>query len=277
MKNASGVRCDFPARPRPELHPHGATALRATFRAHEAVPQVQRVATNLVLSSSCHFAGLSRNALSCVRERAQATMPQPLPQKGYFAMIPNPPDDGNWQAWADQHYPFDPRWERFLRTRRHPPQPGSEKQLDDLRGISRVAFPGTAGRMAQLWFHSVQNASHIAEEQRAVRDAERYQEVLRMAQYGRLALQGKLGKTAEDRKNAQATAQQFLGAGDPGRLSYDELHDWTLMHKHQLAIARGQNPKRPVLSRDRRQQAAQRKDLQDIDQAIGAEQGELWR
>jgi hypothetical protein len=63
-----------------------------------------------------------------------------------------PPSDGDWLAWCDTFYPFDPKWETILLVRQPDDRatPQSQSELNDLRGIrSREQ----AALLASVWFH----------------------------------------------------------------------------------------------------------------------------
>lgn len=63
-----------------------------------------------------------------------------------------PPADNDWLTWADQHYPFDPKWETILLKRlpedRATPQ--SQSELNDLRGLRDRT---QAAMMASVWYN----------------------------------------------------------------------------------------------------------------------------
>jgi hypothetical protein len=63
-----------------------------------------------------------------------------------------PPADGDWLAWADTHYPFDPKWETILLTRspEHRATPQSQSELNDLRGLRDR---NQAAMMASVWYN----------------------------------------------------------------------------------------------------------------------------
>jgi hypothetical protein len=185
-------------------------------------------------------------------------------------MIPAKPADGDWRAWVDKHYPFDPRWQRFLQRRTEFPRPGSADQLEDLRGVPRDLG---AAILAELWFNGIENTKQIESEQRAARELLREKERRRMIRIAGLAFDGKLGSTRDEQDGARAIAQQFLSDGPLDRLSYETLRDWEKMHRYAREIAAGGNPKRPTLSRDRKAQQEQRREMQDVEDAIDAVPG----
>jgi hypothetical protein len=182
------------------------------------------------------------------------------------------PTNGNWFEWVNRRYPFDDAWERHLLTRTERPQPCSEEQLDDLRGIVDRSL---AAMFAELWFHSVEKVSDVERAQRLDREKEREKERCRMVRTAKLALESKLGDTREERDSAQATAQHMLGNGLLEQLGYNELRDWERMHRYARAVARGDSPPRPTLWRERKRESQQRRELEDIDGAIGAIQA--WK
>jgi hypothetical protein len=188
-------------------------------------------------------------------------------------MIPEPPADGNWDAWVDAHYPFDPKWQQHLRCRNRPPKPGSGEQLNDLRGVPRELG---AAYLAQLWFYCTSHESDIMAAKRA--DAEREREIdrRRLISIAKLALDGKLGDSRDDRDAAQATAQKFIGAKPPEQLLYWELSDWKKMHDYSKKITNGEHPKRPMLHRDLLERRQRERDLNDIDDSLGAVDGSLF-
>jgi hypothetical protein len=173
-----------------------------------------------------------------------------------------------WRDWADRLYPFDPKWEQYLLTRTERPRPGSDDQLRDLCGLRDRT---TAALMAELWFRGNERVDDTEREQRADRDRARDKERKRLIHIAKLALDGKLGETRDDRDAAQATAQTYLGNMPPEQCDYDTLRDWEKMHQHAKAIAEGRNPTRPTLSRDRKREAQRKRELDDIDGAIDAQ------
>lgn len=177
------------------------------------------------------------------------------------------PADGDWLAWVNRHFPFDEEWERHLLTRVERPEPGSEEQLNDLRGL---ASRETAAQLAEKWFSGAENQEQILRSQRIDREKEREKERCRMIRVAKLALENKLGETREDRDAAQATAQKMLGNGFPDQCDFHELRDWERVHRYSRAIARGENPPRPTLWRERKQRAQQRRYLDDVNGAIDA-------
>jgi len=181
-------------------------------------------------------------------------------------MIANPAD-GDWLTWVNRHFPFDEEWERHLCTRAESPHPCSDEQLDDLCGIGDRNL---AAMFAQLWFHGIEHRAEIEHAQALDRRKEREKERCRMILIAKLALENKLGETREDRDAAQATAQQMLGNGLPDQCDYHELRDWERMHRYARAVARGENPPKPTLWRERKQRAQQRRDIDELDGAIGA-------
>lgn len=186
-------------------------------------------------------------------------------------MIPEKPQDGDWLAWCDRNYPFDPRWERHLLTRTERPKPATEQQLNDLRGIADRSM---ATHLAQLWFYGVENRDRIEAEQKRTRDLENEKDRTRLVRLSKLALDGKLGETHDERDAAKATAQNYIGSMPPERCSVDELQDWEKMHRYARAVSKGEPATRPTLSRDLKQQARQRRELAEIDEALGSERYE---
>jgi hypothetical protein len=182
-------------------------------------------------------------------------------------MIAEKPQDGNWLAWVNRNYGFDERWQEHLLKRTELPKPGSAEQLDDLRGI---ASRETAAMLAELWFYSVEHTKDIEKEQALTRERERETDRKRLIHIASLALDGKLGDTRDARDAAMATAQQFLGMYAPDQCDYDTLRDWDKMHHYALEVAKGGNPQRPKLSRDRKREAAQRREMADVEDAIDA-------
>lgn len=177
------------------------------------------------------------------------------------------PADGNWLAWVNRNYPFAEDWERYLCTRTERPEPGSDEQLNDLRG---VCDRRQAAELAELWFFGVENRSDIERSQRSDREKEREKERCRMIRVAKLAQECKLGESREDREAAQETANKVLGNRVPEECDFHELRDWERMHRYSRAIARGENPTKPTLWRERKQRAQQRRALDDVNGAIGA-------
>jgi|WetSurMetagenome_2_1015567.scaffolds.fasta_scaffold30422_4 hypothetical protein len=185
-------------------------------------------------------------------------------------MIPDPPADGNWLAWVNTHYPFERRWQRYLQTRTERPQSGSEQQLEDLRGVPR---DWGAVQLAQLWFYCVSHAQEISAAKRAEQKREQEKERRRMISIAKLALDGKLGDSHDDRDAARATAQRFIGSKPPEQLSYWELSDWEKMHAYSRRVANGEDAKRPVLYRDRMEQRRVEREMNEVGDSIGAVDG----
>jgi hypothetical protein len=194
-------------------------------------------------------------------------------------MIPSPPTNGNqpatdkqWSEWCDKYYPFEQKWEVWLRTRKEKPIAGSEEELDDLRGIDRFGSYGPmVAYFARQWFHGRDHRADIEREQNARKELEQRKEKQRLIGLARAAISGTLGSSKSSQATAKATAQTFLEARDPGAQSFEVLQDWYTMHRYGLAISAGHNPPKPVLNRDRAAQARQRAELRDIDDAIGAQ------
>jgi hypothetical protein len=124
--------------------------------------------------------------------------------------------------------------------------------------------------LASVWFYIVANVDKIEREQRAAQEQAREKERRRLISIANQALDGKLGDTRDQRDAAQATAQQFLGNRPPDQLDFDDLADWEKMHQYAKALAQGGNPKRPVLARELREKARQRRELDDINRTIDA-------
>jgi hypothetical protein len=177
------------------------------------------------------------------------------------------PTDGDWLAWVNRHYPFDEDWERHLLTRAEHPEPGSKEQLNDLRGL---VCREMAAQLAEKWFSGFENQEQVLRDQRLDREKEREKERCRMIRIAKLALECKLGETREDREAAQATAQRMLGNNVPDQCDFHELRDWERMHRYARAVARGENPPKPTLWRERKQRAQQRREIEELDDAIGA-------
>lgn len=187
--------------------------------------------------------------------------------------VPKPPDDTSdrgWQEWADKHYPYDEQWEVFLRTRREKPKPLSVESLNDIRGISRTGYPGMAATFARMWFNGRAKQPKLDESKEAEKQRERNANHKTLVKLACAALAGKLGKTKSEREDAAAIAQSMFASLRPEVATYDDLEDWALMHKHARAIARGENPPRPQLARDRRAAAQRQTTLIDIEDGIGA-------
>lgn len=182
-------------------------------------------------------------------------------------MIPEKPRDGNWLAWANACYPFDPAWERYLIERTERPHPGTEEQLGDLRGIRDRA---TAAYLASIWFYGSENLGKIESERQRDRECELEKDRRRIIRLARLAIEGSLGGTRDSRDNARSTAQQFLGSSNLEQLGYHELRDWEKMHRYTLRVTAGENIARPVLWRDRKRKLERDNELKDIETAIDA-------
>lgn len=191
-------------------------------------------------------------------------------------VIPQTPatdaDLRDWQQWANRHYPYSNRY-RFwmLYTRKESPHPATEEALADLRGIPDDGnFWILRGILARQFFVGIERHADIEREQRMTKAAEQRKERQRLIGLARSAKTGTLGNGKAQQANAKSTAQTFLGIGDPESETTEALQDWHAMHIYGLAVSAGKNIKRPVLNRDRKAQAQQRRDLRDIDDAIGA-------
>ncbi len=181
-------------------------------------------------------------------------------------MIPEKPADGNWRRWVDENYPFARDWERHLLTRTEQPQPASEDQLNDLRGLKDREL---AANMAQLWFYLTAHATEIAKARRDEAERENEKDRKRLIRVAKLALDGKLGDTRDERDSAQATAQHYLRTA-PENCDYDTLRDWEKMHQYAKRIANGESPKPPRLAADVRKEQQQARELADIQGAVDA-------
>lgn len=184
-------------------------------------------------------------------------------------MMPQKPSDGNWLKWANALYPFDPDWERHLLTRTERPRPGSEEQLDDLRGLRDRDL---AANLAQLLFYSIEHDPEIAKAKRDEAAKETEKDRRRLIRVAKLALDGKLGETRDERDGAQATAQHYLRQA-PENCSDDDLHDWEKMHQYAKRVANGESPPRPRLAADIHKERQQARELDDINDAVDASRG----
>lgn len=180
--------------------------------------------------------------------------------------LPVKPTNGNWLGWVDQFYPFAEDWETYLRTRRERPVPGSPESLNDLRGIRDR---DSAADLAQLWFYINENTERINSAVEADKRENEEKERGRLIRISRLALDGKLGESADAKDTARATAQHYLRQS-PENCSFDELQDWEKMHAYSKQIAQGRNVPRPMLSSDIRREAERRRSIDDINDSIGA-------
>lgn len=200
--------------------------------------------------------------------------------------IPPKPTDtslAGFARWADEHYPFEAQWYTWLKTRSafDVPQFGSPESLDDLRGIEDR---GLAAVCCEHWWNTYENLDRILKEHAAARRGEQQRERKRLILLAKQALDGKLGETPSGRDDARSTAQTFLRQV-PEQCSDDDLGDWMKMHQYTKRLASGARINRPRLAADARKEAAQRKELDDIDGAIdaapagkprGYEQGSLY-
>lgn len=190
--------------------------------------------------------------------------------------IPEKPSDDTlqaWAEWAERHYPYDPAYAAKFAERRVSPPVGSELELKTL-SIIQPSARVYAAFMARLWFHCNENRKTIELAQQDDRAKALEVEMARLIRLAREALEGALGHSPQDKKDAQATAQAYIRKS-PERCSFEELSDWFTMHRYAQAIARGRNPPRPALHADRVQKREHEKQMVDIDGAIGASQGEL--
>lgn len=178
-----------------------------------------------------------------------------------------------WAEWADRHYPYSEKFAAEHRTRCSPAPEGSELELNMLR-IFRPESRENCGALAWLWFHVNENRKAIELAQTEDRAKAREAEMARLIRLAREALEGTLGHSPQDKKDAQVTAQAYIRKR-PEQCSFEELSDWFAMHRYAHAIAHGRNPPRPALHADRVQKREQAKQMADIDDAIGASQGEL--
>ena len=187
-------------------------------------------------------------------------------------MIPRKPDRRDatgWLSWVNTNYTFEPKWERRLLKRRERPTPGSEEQLNDLRGV-RVRE--IAAELAGLWFHATENSSRIASAIKDGKERDAEKERARLVRIAKLALDGKLGDSPMARDTAQATAQQYL-SNMPEFCDDDTLADWEKMHQYAKRVANGEKPSRPRLAADIRAEQARRREMADIHDSIGAAYG----
>jgi hypothetical protein len=183
-------------------------------------------------------------------------------------VIPSKPDDGNWLEWVNRNYPFANDWQQHLLTRIERPRPGSDEQLDDLRGINdRFA----AAELAKIWFYSTENSGDIAKNLIADRERENEKDRKRLIRVAKLALDGKLGESRDERDNAQATAQTYI-QNAPENCTYDDLRDWEKMHQYAKRITNGERVERPRLAADIRREKEQARSLADMHETIGAAQ-----
>jgi hypothetical protein len=168
---------------------------------------------------------------------------------------------------VERHYPYEERWNRWLRTRPESerPQFGTAESLDDLRGLDR----DMAALRAADWWHTYEHTDEIIREQATRRAREQESERKRLILLARKALDGKLGESASDRDDARSTAQTFLRQA-PEHCSDDDLSDWMLMHQYAKQLSAGRKVPRPVLARDRREQERKQRELDDINRTIDA-------
>ena len=186
-------------------------------------------------------------------------------------IIPPKPTDTSltgFARWADEHYPFDPQWQAWLKSRAPSDVPvfGSPEALDDLRGISDR---GLAAVRCEHWWNTTENMDRILREHEASRRAEQQRERKRLILLAKQALEGKLGDSSTARDDARATAQTYLRQA-PEQCSDDDLGDWMKMHQYAKRLAGGARVSRPRLAADARKEASSRRELDDIDDAIGA-------
>ena len=183
-------------------------------------------------------------------------------------MRPKKPTDGNWLDWVNKNYPFTEDWQRHLLTRIERPSPGSDEQLDDLRGLNdRFA----AAELAMIWFYSTENAGDIAKALIADRERDNEKDRKRLIRVAKLALEGKLGESRDDRDSAHATAQTYI-RNAPENCTYDDLRDWEKMHRFAKRIANGERAERPRLSVDVKREKEQARSIADMDDSIGSVQ-----
>lgn len=188
-------------------------------------------------------------------------------------MRPAKPTDGNWLNWVNRNYPFAEDWQRHLLTRVERPSPGSNEQLDDLRGLNdRFA----AAELAMIWFHSIENSGDIAKALVADRERDNEKDRKRLIRVAKLALDGKLGESRDERDNAQATAQTYI-RNAPENCTYDDLRDWEKMHQYAKRITNGERVERPRLAADIRREKEQARSLADMHESIGAAQADRPR
>ena len=183
------------------------------------------------------------------------------------ATIPAKPVNGDWFAWVQNHYPFDPRWEHHICHRTERERPGSAEELNDLRGLRDRH---QAAELAQMWFYVNENAVKINAAREADRAVENLKDRARLIRLAKTALEGHLGDTREQRDDAQATAQTYLRQ-PPEHCSDDDLHDWEKMHAYAKRVAVGCAAKqRPRLAADVRAEREKARSLADMHDSIGA-------
>lgn len=185
--------------------------------------------------------------------------------------IPPKPTDtspAGWLRWAEEHFPHDTGWQCWLQTRSENARPkfGTYSSLEDLRG---VGDPVLASYIAAHWWHTRENTPRILREHELDRRKRESDERRRLILLAKQALDGKLGDSASSRDDARATAQTYLRQV-PEQCSDDDLADWMRMHQYAKRLASGWRGERPKLASDLRKEAAQQREMDDIDGAIGA-------
>jgi hypothetical protein len=192
-------------------------------------------------------------------------------------MIPAKPTDTSpqgWIEWVLTHYPYSREHELWAKRRspRDVPTFGTLESLEDLRIIpnDNASSLLLAAYVAALWFSTYENMERVLKFHGARRKDEAELERRRLCNLARQALDGKLGENGQERDDAKTTAQAYLKRS-PEYCSDDELSDWLTMHQHARKVARGWRGPLPKLSSDRRRESQQRNELNQIDDAIGAE------
>jgi hypothetical protein len=201
---------------------------------------------------------------------------KPIPPK------PTDTSDAGWERWAAQHFPYELQWYTWTQTRSDSEitQFGTPESLDDLRGIGD---PKLAGLCARHWWNTFENTDRILREHAAQKIADQQKERKRLILLAKQALDGKLGESPSARDDARSTAQTLLRQA-PEHCSNDDLDDWIKMHQYAKRLASGWRGDRPKLAVDLRREAAQKREMNDIDSAIDArpaqkpyEQREMYR
>lgn len=191
-------------------------------------------------------------------------------------MIPKKPTedtDAAWLAWVNEHYPYDAEYaDRIARTTARPKW-GTEAELK-LLSIFQPWQREEAANRARVWFYGLEHQRDIEAAQASDRMKRIEEEKSRLTSLAKQAIAGELGYTQQQKNDARATVQAYL-TKSPELASYEELADWFLMHKYGQEVSRGRNPPRPRLHAERARAAEQKREVAAIDDAIGAEQGEL--
>jgi hypothetical protein len=176
--------------------------------------------------------------------------------------------DEAWLDWANMHFPYNEEFADRVRTSRFKPKRGS---FEELQLIATVPTR-TRGFLARLWFRGQEFQADIEKAQEIDRGVQREKEKTRLVSLAKEALAGNLGYTQQQKNDSRATAQASLHEA-PESCSWEALSDWFVMHRYGKAVAIGRNPPRPTLYADRAKSAEMRREVDEIDSAIGSSQG----